>query len=259
MGSAEIQGEIWGAAARDWADLQEPAGRPLWLAMLTAAGVAAGTRMLDAGCGAGGASLMAAERGAIVFGFDASAPLLAIARERVPGGEFFQGDLEALPYASGSFDCAFACNAIQFAQDPVRALSELKRVTKSGGSVVIGLWGRPEQCEASAIFAATRNALPHPPASGGPFALSAPEMLERVMNTIGLKVGGGADIPCPFVYPDLATAWRAQIASGPSIAAIRAIGLERFRAALMPVLESFRKPSGEIRIENVWRFVLGRV
>ena len=62
MGSARIQGHLWGGAARDWADLQEPQHTPLWRAMLDAARVSTGTLTLDAGCGGGGASELAAAR-----------------------------------------------------------------------------------------------------------------------------------------------------------------------------------------------------
>ena len=56
------------------------------------------TELLDAGCGAGLALQIAAKRGATVTGFDASAALLEIAAERVPGADLRRGDLESLPY-----------------------------------------------------------------------------------------------------------------------------------------------------------------
>src|SRR5437868_2158033 len=98
MGSAQIQGELWGAAASVWAELQEPTGLPLWKAMLDAAGVEKGTSLLDAGCGGGGACVVAAERGAQVSGIDASPALIAIARRRVPNGDFRVDDLESLRF-----------------------------------------------------------------------------------------------------------------------------------------------------------------
>src|ERR1700694_788506 len=98
MASASVQGMLWGWAARDWAELQEPTALPLWHALLDAAAVGSSTRLLDAGCGAGGASALAAGRGAQVNGRDAAEPLIAIARERVPDGDFRVGDLAALPY-----------------------------------------------------------------------------------------------------------------------------------------------------------------
>jgi 2-polyprenyl-3-methyl-5-hydroxy-6-metoxy-1,4-benzoquinol methylase len=72
MGSALVQGQIWSRAALDWAELQKPLAMPLWGAMLDAAAVGEGMRLLDAGCGAGGASLLAARRGAQVNGLDAA-------------------------------------------------------------------------------------------------------------------------------------------------------------------------------------------
>ena len=88
MGSAGIQGDLWGRAPRDWAELQEPMHRPLWEAMLEAAGVASGTRLLDAGCGGGGACLVAARQGARVSGVDAAGPGLTLRR---PGNLYFPG------------------------------------------------------------------------------------------------------------------------------------------------------------------------
>lgn len=49
MGSAPLQAALWGAKAKDLAGLHERKHRPLWQAMLDALGVAAGTRLLDAG------------------------------------------------------------------------------------------------------------------------------------------------------------------------------------------------------------------
>lgn len=39
MGPAAIQGELWGYVPRDWAELREPTGMPLWEAMLDTTGV----------------------------------------------------------------------------------------------------------------------------------------------------------------------------------------------------------------------------
>src|SRR5688572_5221144 len=98
MKPADVQGQLWGAQARDWADLMEPPDRPLWEAMLESAAVGEGTRFLDVGCGGGGASVLAARRGAKVAGLDAAEPLINIARERLPEGDFRVGDMEEMPY-----------------------------------------------------------------------------------------------------------------------------------------------------------------
>jgi hypothetical protein len=72
MGTAEVQGELWGASAADWATVQEPAWRPVYERVLDLAGVGIGISLLDIGCGAGGALMAAQRRGAAVAGLDAS-------------------------------------------------------------------------------------------------------------------------------------------------------------------------------------------
>ncbi len=62
--AAQVQRRLWGTDARSWADLAEVHNRPLFAAVLDAAGVGAGTKLLDIGCGSGLALVMAAERGA---------------------------------------------------------------------------------------------------------------------------------------------------------------------------------------------------
>jgi ubiquinone/menaquinone biosynthesis C-methylase UbiE len=113
MGSADVQGALWGAAAQDWAEVQEPTGAPIYEAAFDALGVGNGTRLLDVGCGSGYALLLAAKRGASVSGFDASAELLDVARARLAEADFRQGDLEALPYQDDTFDAVTAFNSVQ--------------------------------------------------------------------------------------------------------------------------------------------------
>ena len=56
-----------------WADLAEAHNRPLFEAVLDAAGVGQGTRVLDVGCGSGLTLVLAAQRGATPSGLDISA------------------------------------------------------------------------------------------------------------------------------------------------------------------------------------------
>ena len=128
MGSAENQGDLWGRVPRDWAELQELQHRPLWEAMLNEGDVASGTRFFDAGCGGGGASVLAAQRGASVCGLDAAATLIQIARERVPGGDFRVGDIQELPFDEHTFDAVIAASSLQYSEDRIATLRELRRV-----------------------------------------------------------------------------------------------------------------------------------
>jgi ubiquinone/menaquinone biosynthesis C-methylase UbiE len=159
-GSAAVQGELWGARARDFTliELVE-----LHAAVIEDLGVAPGTRLLDVGCGAGLFMQLAARRGAKVTGIDAAAPFIEIARERVPEAELAVGEMEELPYADDSFDVVTGLNAFQFAADPANALREAARVGRPGAPIVIATWGRPEQCEAAAYIRGVASLLPPPP------------------------------------------------------------------------------------------------
>jgi SAM-dependent methyltransferase len=259
MGSSATQGELWSAAARDWAELQEPLHKPVWEAMLDAAKVGQGTRFFDAGCGSGGASVLAAQLGAHVSGLDASEALIAIARERVLEGDFRVGDLEALPYEENSFDAVIAALSVQYAADPVAALRELKRVCAAGGNLVISTWGLPEHCEQRVVFEAVRNILPSPPPGSGPFALSRAGELESLVQQAGWKVLGSSEVDCPFEYKNLEAHWQAQRSGGPLQAAIRAVGEQRLRAAVDQAVQPHRTATGGVRLENRFRYVTATV
>ena len=68
MGTAEVHGALWGAAARDWSELNEPHCAVFYEAVFDAIGVDGSMELLDAGCGAGLALQIAAKRGARVTG-----------------------------------------------------------------------------------------------------------------------------------------------------------------------------------------------
>src|ERR1700704_2251087 len=102
-GTAATQSDLWGARPRDWAEVQEIQVRPLYDAVFDATEVGHHTRMLAVGCGAGLGTQLARERGAPIAGCDATEPLLEVARERVPDGDFRSGDMEQLPFDDNSF------------------------------------------------------------------------------------------------------------------------------------------------------------
>ena len=254
MGSATVQGPLWGRAAHDWAELQEPTALPLWEAMLDAAAVGPGTRLLDAGCGAGGASILAAGRGARVNGLDAAEALLAIAHVRVPDGDFRLGDLEALPYADQTFDAIIVADVLPYVADPLAALRELRRVCARQGRVVLALWGAPDACEQRAIVAAVR-ALLHRPLDAEPFALSTPGVLDALIGQAGLAACGGGMSACPAEYPDGELFWQAQASAGPLQATMRVVGVQPLKAAVLHAVAPYQTGSGGVRLQNHFRYV----
>ncbi len=202
--TAEVNGVLWGSRVDDWAALQEGQCRPVFEEVLERLKVAPGTILLEAGCGAGMASQIAASRGARVTGLDASEAMLAIARRRVPTGTFMTGELEALPFADASFDAVTGFNSFQYAGNPGKALAEARRVTKPGGTVAIATWGPPEGMQAASLVAALRPLLPAPPPGApGPFALSNEAALRgfrrscRTQAGIRLRRGEPVDVCQP--------------------------------------------------------------
>lgn len=259
MGSAQAQGELWGAAAEDWADLQEPTGGPIYEAAFDALDVRDGTRLLDVGCGSGYALQLAAKRGAVVSGLDAAGALLGVARSRIPDADLREGDLEALPFGDDAFDAVTAFNSVQYATDPIQGLREIKRVAAPGSPIAVASWGDPERCQSRSVLAAIGSLLPPPPpGAGGPFALAPPGALEALIETAGLTAESAVEVSAPFVYTDVATAQRANLSAGPIRAAINRAGLEATRDVLSAALAEFVQPDGSVRIENVFRVVIGR-
>jgi len=68
------------------------------------AGIRAGQRVLEVGCGSGVFLRAAADRGAEVTGVDASEALIELARERVPEADLRVADMQFLPFEDDSFD-----------------------------------------------------------------------------------------------------------------------------------------------------------
>jgi SAM-dependent methyltransferase len=241
---------LWGIEARDWLEIQEPTAAALWISALDAAQVGEGTRMLDAGCGAGGASVLARSRGAIVSGCDASEGLLAIARERLGGADLKIGELERLPFPDASFDAALAINSLQFTSDPARAAAELVRVTS--GKIAVVVWS-VDHCDQRAVFDAILSLFDKPPKGRGVFALSSPGEVEALFP--GLRATS-EEMDCTFVYPNMEIAVRGQMAAGPSQRVLEIFGREKVEAAIRGALQPFVTDSGEVSLRNRFRCVV---
>ena len=260
MGSSKMQGELWSARAREWAELQEGSFRPLYEAAFAAAGVGRGSCVLDIGCGAGLALQIARARGAAASGLDAAPSLAAIATHRCPGSDIRLGDSEALPFADASFDVATGFNSFQYAADPVRALAEARRVTKPGGCVVIAVWGERERCQLAPYLAAVGRFIPPPPPDApGPFALSAPGALEALAEKAGLKPEAAKTVTTTMHFPNESTALRGLLASGAVERAIRTSGEDMVRGGVAEAIRPGRQSDGSYAFSNEWRFLLSRV
>ena len=94
-------------------------------------------RALDAACGTGRYSRYMSERGHKVSSVDMSAEMIERARANVPDVEFKSGSLEALPFPDRTFDLVMRGLALTHLPAISKAISEMARVLKSGGTAII--------------------------------------------------------------------------------------------------------------------------
>src|SRR5689334_2267514 len=101
------------------------------------AGVEAGQRVLDVGCGPGALTAELARRvgSSAVVAVDPSEPFVLAARKRHPDVDVRLGAAEQLPLGDSEFDVSLAQLVVHFMSDPVAGLREMGRVTIRGGIV----------------------------------------------------------------------------------------------------------------------------
>ena len=106
--------------------------------------IAPGLRFLDIGCGAGQLVIPAARRGIKSTGVDIATNLIQHARDRAKRegleAQFDEGDAEELPYEDRAFDVVCSIFGAMFAPRPEKVASEMARVCRPGGRLLMGNW-----------------------------------------------------------------------------------------------------------------------
>lgn len=133
----------WSERATAYERLTARITRALAAPLLDAAGVRAGVRALDLGCGPGVVTALAAARGASACGVDVAPGMLAEARRRHPGLELVEADAVALPFPDGAFGACVGSFVLNHLPAPEAAAAELARVLAPGGAVALSLWDVP--------------------------------------------------------------------------------------------------------------------
>jgi SAM-dependent methyltransferase len=106
------------------------------------AGIHAGQRVVDVGCGPGALTAELIDRlgPAAVAAVDPSAKFVAAARTRFPAVDVRKASAEELPFPADTFDAALAQLVVHFMSDPVAGLAEMARATRRGGVVAASVW-----------------------------------------------------------------------------------------------------------------------
>jgi SAM-dependent methyltransferase len=115
---------------------------PLAAEFVALAGVHAGQRALDVGCGPGALTAELVQRlgPQAVSAIDPSQPFVAAIRTRFPEVDVRCAVAERLPFPDDGFDVALAQLVVHFMADPVAGLSEMVRVTRPGGLIAACVW-----------------------------------------------------------------------------------------------------------------------
>lgn len=249
---ARQQGVLWSQAASSWAELLEEKAFPAVRRALELAHLEVGERLLDVGCGAGGAMVIAAPSGVVISGIDAAPGLIAIARERLASGNFLVGDMTHMPFADDTFDVVTGFNSFQYPTDPVGAIREARRVAKSGARMVLIAWGREEKCEGAVHFRALRALLPSAPA-GTPPPLAADQRVPFYMQMAGLSSITDEYVSSPWNFDSAVVAVRAIRSAGPVQRVVNLLGDEAVDRALVASLDPFIRSDGSVHLENEFR------
>lgn len=160
-------------------------------ALLDAARVGEGTRMLEVGCGTGRLSAAALGRGAEIVATDAVPEMAAIAAAALPGGTVRTAALPSLPFPDGAFDAVVGAFVVNHVADPPAAVAELARVTAPGGRISLSCWDAATRNRAQGVFfdAAAEAGASTPagvPANAPFLAYSGPERFTDLLRGAGL-------------------------------------------------------------------------
>jgi SAM-dependent methyltransferase len=204
-----------GPGGQHWADRQQAQDTllaPVTDILIDRAKAKTGERIIDVGCGCGDTSIALAQRvgrTGHVTGIDISAPMLAVARQRVAAGapvEFLLADATVYPFASGDFDLLVSRFGVMFFAEPAVSFANLRKALRPSGRLTFVCWREPRD---NPFFMAPLQAVykhaPRLPQLGpedpGPFSFASEARVQRVLGEAGFSAI--AMEPCNLVL-DLA-------------------------------------------------------
>lgn len=176
--------------------------------------ISAGSRWLDVGCGTGALSqtiLQAASPGR-VLGVDFSLSFVGYARAAIPAdrAQFIVGDAQALPVETGVFDAVVSALALNFIPRPDRALAEMARAARLGGTVAVYVWDYANGMQLIRRFWEAAAALDPAAADldeGRRFPLCQPGPLKKLFQGAGLHDVEARPIELSTLFRDFDDYW----------------------------------------------------
>ena len=169
---------------------------------------------LDVGCGTGALSqtILDAAAPSSVQGIDQSEQYVDYARTHVADGRarFHVGDAMSLPYEAASFDTAVSALMLNFVPEPARVVSEMKRVSRTGGTVALYVWDYAGEMQLMRCFWNAASEL-DPAAKnldeGRRFPICNDVALLRLFQNTGLRHSEVRAIDVPTVFQSFDDYW----------------------------------------------------
>ena len=184
---------------REYEETNEAVIAPFGEAMLEAARLQPGERVLDVGCGQGSSTIEAAEQVApsgTVVGIDISSAMLQAAQARLAASglgnvELLEADAQVHPFEAESFDAVISRFGVMFFDDPQAAFANLARALRPGGRLHFTCPQDPLKSEwvavafGAAVKATGRTPEVGPPGAPGPFAFADGDHLTSLLTASG--------------------------------------------------------------------------
>ena len=238
-------------------------------AMLDAAELRDGLRVLDVGCGAGSTTVEAAWRVApgTAVGVDVSGPALALASKRAADAEcdnvqFIEADAQTYAFEPATFDAVISRFGTMFFEDSTEAFANLRRALRPSGRLAIVAWQGPFENEWTAV--AVRVAIAvfgRPPDLGaprtpGPFAFADGDHFRSVVTSAGFHRVELESLTRPMVMGTDVEDVVGMVAATPQSKCLFAgQPEERIQAALEGLrtgFAPFAKPEGVVMSGKAW-------
>ena len=217
--------------------------------LLDAAGVGAGTRVLDLATGPGYVAARAAERGASVVGVDVAAAMVRLAAGLHPELEFRQADAHDLPFEDASFDAVVGNFLIVHLGRPEHAMAGFVRVLRPGGRVALTTWDFAHRVRLFGVFLDAVDSVGAPPPEDLPpgpdfFRFSNDAEFDALMRNHGLDERTVSTIAFSQRVASAAELWDGFLAGSLRMAALVTQQPEemqgRIRAAFDGIVEEYR-------------------
>jgi ubiquinone/menaquinone biosynthesis C-methylase UbiE len=186
----------WDLCAENYDRCLTPAFTPIAKKVVSLVQPSSGQQVLDVATGSGLAALLAARlvgpQGRVV-GVDLSETMVALAQNRasshgLENAEFFAMDAEDLDLPPNSFDAVICALGLMLFPQPERALSEMHKVLKVGGSVAVAVFGRGSRVALRALMEPFIPLMPPPPQRGPSiFGYGRSEVLEDALEAAGFS------------------------------------------------------------------------